>query len=333
MTWKPDTKDTTKIIFIAWTPSSRRMELLAERLDASLHFVHWGTTSELWRAPIKYFIQSVRTWQLLSKEKPDIVIVQNPPIFCVLVSFFYAKRYKANYIIDSHTAAFISWKWRWSVSWHRMLSQHALTTLVHNRSQQNIVKGWGCPYMLLAYTPGDYSEYEDYPLDGLFNVAVVSSFMADERPDAVFRAATRLPDVTFHVTGDANRLARNVLAQKPDNCHLTGYLPYKRYVGLLQEADAIMVLTTRDDTLLMGSFEAVSIGKPLITSNFSVLKDYFPLGTIHIPYTEEGIYTGVLEARSKKDELQREMLRLREKLEEDWENKIGILKSLCNGVQ
>lgn len=318
-----------KISFVAWLPYHRRTELLAQHLGASLHFVHWGQTAELSRAPLKYFIQGIRTWRILKQEKPSIILVQNPPIFCALVAFLYAQRHESQYIIDSHTGAFVSWKWRWSLGLHRMLSRRALTTLVHNRSQEEIVKTWKCPYMLLAYTPGDYSPFEPYPLNDQFNVAVISSFRSDERPEVVFRAAARLPGVAFYLTGNSKRLARSVLAKRPNNCHLTGYLPYERYVGLLQGADAVMALTARDDTLLMGGFEAVCIGQPLITSDWPVLKEFFALGTVHVPYTEEGIYDGVRRVQAEHDSLQRDMLRLRDRLGDTWKERLRELKELC----
>lgn len=73
-----------------------------------------------------------------------------------------------------------------------------------------------------------------------------------------------------------------------NNCRLTGYLPYDRYVGLLRGVDVILDLTSQDHTLLMGAFEAVSLGTPLIVSDWPILRDYFSLGTVHVPNTVEG---------------------------------------------
>jgi glycosyltransferase involved in cell wall biosynthesis len=207
-----------------------------------------------------------------------------------------------------------------------MLSRRALTTIVHNESQGKIVKGWGCRYCVIAFTPGDYSSSEDFPLDGQFNVAVVSSFAPDEPLNAVFDAASRLPEARFYFTGDSKRIPPALLAKKPNNCCLTGYLSYERYLGLLGGADAIMVLTTRDHTLLMGGFEAVSLGTPLITSDWPTLKDYFPIGAIHVPNTVEGIYEGVRQAQVEHDTLKRDILKLRDRLQNEWEKRFEELQ-------
>jgi glycosyltransferase involved in cell wall biosynthesis len=320
-----------KITFIAWVHFHRRTELLAQHLGATLHFIQYGQLERVLQAPFRYPVQARQTWRILRRERPDVILVQNPPIFCALVAFLFGWRHGAQYVIDSHTGAFVSLKWRWSLWLHRLLSKRALTTLVHNKSQETLVERWGCPYLVLAYTPGDCSSGEHFPLGRRFNVALISSFRGDERPDIVFEAASHLPEVDFYLTGNSERLSRAVLAQKPENCHLTGYLSYDRYVGLLRGADAIMALTTRDDTLLMGGFEALWMGKPFITSDWPVLKDYFSLGTVHVPYTVEGICRGVRLARTESDTLQRDILRLRDLREKEWQQKLAQLQGLLRG--
>jgi len=315
-----------KSTFIAWTRYHRRSELLAQHLGATLHFIYNGRLGKLWQTPVRYLVQARRTWRVLRQERPDVVFVQNPPIFCALVASLYARRYGARYVIDSHTGAFLSPKWRWSLGLHRMLSRRALTTIVHNRSQEKIVNRWGCRYCVLAFTPGDYPAGEHFSLDGQFNVAVISSFREDEPLDVVFEAAGLLPEVSFYVTGDYTRIATSLLAKKPDNCRLTGFLPYERYVGLLREVDAAMVLTTQDHTLLMGGFEAVSLGTPLIVSHWPLLRDFFSLGTVHVPNTVEGICEGVRRAQREQTVLQRGILILREQLRSEWEQQFAELR-------
>ena len=315
-----------KSIFIAWTRFQQRSEFLAKHLGAQVHYVCFGRQGRLLQAPLRYLVQAWKTWRILRHERPEIVFVQNPPIFCILFAYLYAQCYKTKYVIDSHTSAFVSSKWRWSKRLHRLLSRRALTTIVHNISQEKIVKHWGCSYIVLSDYPGPKSYEESHILDEKFNVAVVCSFAKDEPLDIVFEAARRLPDVNFHVTGDSNRIASSLLSEKPDNCFLTGYLPYEKYLGLLRGVDVIIALTTRDHTLLSGAWEAISLGTPLITSDWPILKDYFYLGTIHITNTKEGVYSGVLKAQVEHYALQRDILKLRDSLENEWNNKFKQLQ-------
>lgn len=320
-------KGVKRITFIAWIRFQQRSELLAHHLGATMHFIYYGKRGKRLELPLRYLVQALRTWRVFRQETPGVVFVQNPPIFCVLVAFIYARIHRATCVIDSHTGAFFP-PWRWSLWLHRMLSRSALTTIVHNKSQEKILKTWGCHTFVLSDYPGPRQEGEPFSLDGQFNVAVVSSFAPDEPLDAIFGAATRLPEARFYVTGDSNRIPPPLLTKKPNNCCLTGYLPYQRYLGLLRGVDVIIVLTTRDHTLLSGGYEAVSLGTPLITSDWPVLKDQFSIGTVHVQNTAEGIYEGVRQAQVEHDTLQQDMLRLRDRLQSEWQKSFEELQCL-----
>jgi hypothetical protein len=315
-----------KGIFIAWTRYHQRTEFLAHKLGIRLHYIYSGNQGRLLHAPIRFIIQAWQTWRILRREFPEFVFIQNPPIFCVLIAFIYSWRYGARYVIDSHTAAFLSPRWRWSLWLHRLLSTRALMTIVHNSSQGKMIKSWGCSDFVLGDYPGPRAGGVRFHLDGQFNVAVISSFATDEPLDIVFEAAGGLPEINFYVTGDSNRIAPRLLAKKPHNCSLTGYLPHKRYLGLLQGVDAIIALTTRNHTLLSGAWEAVSIGKPLIVSDWPILKHCFSQGTVHVPNTAEGVYRGVRRVQAEHDILQQDMLKLRDQLTQEWELKFRELQ-------
>ncbi len=319
-----------KSVFIVWGQHHRRSELLARHLGSTIHYVNCGVSGKLVQAPIRYVVQALKTWHILGRGKPCIVLVQNPPIFGVIVAFLYAWLHNAEYVIDSHTGAFVSPKWRWSLWLHRFLSQSALLTIVHNKSQERIVKPWGCRYCVLGFIPGDYPYGEDYPLKGQFNVAVISTFKSDEPLDVLFDAAERLPGVEFYITGNSKRSSPHLSAKKPQNCHLTGFLSYGQYIGLLRAADAVMDLTTRDHTLLMGGFEAVSVGTPLITSDWPILREYFSEGTVHIPNSAHGICEGVRYARANCDILREEILTLRNRLRQEWDAGFAQLRDLLH---
>jgi glycosyltransferase involved in cell wall biosynthesis len=315
--------------FIVWARYQRRAESLAEQLGASLHFVWDGRGREV-VAPVRYGLQARQTWRVLWRERPALVFVQNPPIFAVLVCLIYAAGTNSRYVIDTHSGAFLARKWRWALPLHRMASRHALVTIVHNKSQAGIVKAWDCKYAILHDFPGLYSSGEKCALAGKFNVAVVCSFSEDEPLEVIFEAAENLGEVKFHVTGDRGRSARIRLSEKAENVRLTGYLSYPQYMGLLGAADVVLALTTQDDTLLSGANEAVSVGTPLIVSDWPLLRDRFCLGAVYVPNTVEGICEGVRRAQSDHAELRRGILRLRENLEGEWQGEFGKLLAMLN---
>jgi len=320
-----------KKIFIAWIRYHRRSELLAQHLGTKLYFVQYGQPGKIFQAPLRYVIQSIKTLKILKHEKPHTLFVQNPPIFLALIASWYSRRHGAQYVIDSHTGAFQGSRWGWSVGLHRLISKRALTTIVHNKSQEKIVANWGCHYNVIAYTPGDYPSGERFPFKERFNVAMACSFVDKDEPiQEVLEAARRLPDVGVYLTGNNKLVPRDILQKKPDNCRFVGFLPNNQYIGLLRSVDAIMVLTKWNHTLVMGGFEAVCLGKPLITSDWPVLKEYFSMGTIHTPNTIEGIYKSICQTRSEQVSLQHDILRLRDRLDSEWKKNLADLQKLLN---
>lgn len=60
-----------------------------------------------------------------------------------------------------------------------------------------------------------------------------------------------------------------------------------------------------------GGYEAMALEKPLITSNWGVLRETFYLGTVYIANTSEAIAKAVTQALSERPRLVAEMRQLR----------------------
>jgi glycosyltransferase involved in cell wall biosynthesis len=321
---------TVAIKCIAWTRYDRRPDLLAQHLGVKADFITHGQRGKLLRTPGRYVQQARHTWRLLQSDCPEVVFIQAPPVFAPLVVALYARQHGARYVIDGHTGAFLSPKWQWSRPLLRMAARGAVTTLVTNDYLKSIVEGWGARASILAFTPGQYPSGDAFPFESgnRFKVTVVSTYEIDEPLNVVFEAAQRLPDVTFYITGNPNYADPALLACKPPNCQLTGYLPYGQYIALLRGCDVVMDLTTRNHTLLMGAYEAISLGTPLIVSDWPVLRAYFSKGTVHTPNTADGIAEAVRRAQHNLPVLRREAPVLRDALQAEWDKRFGELQDL-----
>ena len=80
--------NSAKITFIAWVSYHRRSELLAQHLNADLHYICYGKQGGIWQTVLRYLIQAIQTWSVLSREQPEVIFVQNPPIFCALTCVY-----------------------------------------------------------------------------------------------------------------------------------------------------------------------------------------------------------------------------------------------------
>jgi glycosyltransferase involved in cell wall biosynthesis len=196
---------------------------------------------------------------------------------------------------------------------------------VTNEHLEGIVRAWGAQTFIIADIPGKFPKGKPFPLNGHFSVAVINTFAPDEPIGEVLKAAATLPDVQFYITGDPIRAKKTFLEDHPSNVKFTGFLPDEEYIGLLRVAQAIMVLTTRDHTMQRGACEAVSLGKPIITSNWPLLQRYFSKGTVYVDNSCKGIREGVLRMQHEQEKLEKDILLLQQERHVEWDEKYQAL--------
>jgi len=291
---------------------------MADELGIDVHYISRTNRRGLMGAVLKYPVQAVDTVRLLLRNRPDVVIVQNPPSIAPLIVAAYAAIRRARFVVDAHSDAMMSPIWTRPQWLYRYLARRAQATIVTNEHFAGIIRGWGGRALVIQDIPAEFPE-GSFEVDGGFNVAVVNTFAADEPVEAVLAAARNLHDVTFLVTGDPTRAPQRVPATLPPNVRFTGFLPDASYYGLLRSSQAVMCLTTRDHTMQRGACEALSLGTPIITSDWPILSDYFSRGTVYVDNTASGIRDGVLEMRRGLHEYQREIVELHERQVKQWE--------------
>jgi len=311
---------TNKKIFVAWAPYSRRSQSLAIELGMDLHLIHYLKFQRPAYASLKYVLQAVSTLVLLLKERPAIVFVQDPPIFASLVVYLYTVLTfgQARFVVDAHTGALLHPWWKPFRGLQKFIYRRALTIITTNRMLTECVRSWGADSMALAGPPIHIPPGEAMSLSEAFNLVLVNTFSPDEPLSVALEAVAGSPDVHLYVTGDVGKAPACLLEAAPANVTFTGFLSDDDYLRLLRGADAIMVLTDDDFTLQLGGMEAVAVGKPIITSALSFLREYFNHGTVHVPNTPDGIREGIVELQKDITRLSAGILRLRRVHQEEW---------------
>jgi glycosyltransferase involved in cell wall biosynthesis len=260
------------------------------------------------------------TFAFLIRHRYQLVFVQDPPIFTVLPVYFFSLFSKTRFIIDSHTDALQASWWKWTLPLHRFLESRAITTIVTNDRLREMIEGWGAHGFTLPDPPAQFDIPKPRMLsDSSLNVVVVSTADYDEPIEEILEVARELPEVNFYITGDfANsRHHQGVVERAPESVHFTGYLR-EDYFALLDAADVVMCLTTEDNTFLSGNNEALWLGKPIITSDWPVLRRYFSRGTLHVENSVAKICQSVLDMRERLDEYQAEIRALQADRRRDW---------------
>ena len=319
--------DLNRWIFIAWAPHGRRSELLAKELQVKLYFIHYLKFQVPYYAPLKYIFQSLRTFQVLFKGRPNVVFVQNPPFFGSLVVYLYCCLAGAKFVIDHHSDAFSS-RWKWALPIQKFLARRAITNLVTNQHWAAIVQSWSADVFILPDPFVTLPEGTDVVVKPGFNVVFINTFAPDEPIEAVLQSASQLPDVHFYITGNTRKKPASFFANLPANVTFTGFLPDSHYFGLLRATQAVLALTTRNYTLQGGGCEAVSLGKPLITSDWPYLRELFAKGTIYVPNSSDGIRDGMLIMQQRYKDLEKEIISFRQESRREWDTHFAQLKEL-----
>jgi glycosyltransferase involved in cell wall biosynthesis len=328
----------TRALMVTWAPYSGRSEGLAQHLGIRNYFIHYLAFQRPWIAPLKYPLQAAATLRLLGRERPAVVLVQNPPPVAPLVVALYAAVTGAGFIIDSHSEAFLIRRWRWTLPLQRWLARCALATVVTNAHLAGVVRRWGAPALIAVDPPitipsrdGDAEPALEPPADR-FTVVVVSTFADDEPIGEVLQAARALPDVRFAITGDPAYARPEWLAEPPPNVEFTGFLQRDAYFARIRCANALLVLTTLDHTVLRGAWEALDLGQPLVLSDWPILREYFCRGTVHVVNTAASIAAGIREARAREAALRAEMVALRAERRQAWRQAQQALEALIARV-
>ncbi len=273
--------------FYAWAPYGRRSESLAKELDAELFFIHYLKFQVPAFAPFKYILQGIRTHFIMLTQRPQLVFVQNSPIFCAWAVYLHGLLFGTKFVLDHHSDAFAD-RWNWIGPLQRFLVRKAELNLVTTDHWVKIIEGWGGKATILEDALPVFPEVAPYPVQDGTCVVMVNTYADDEPLSEVVGAARLLPDVTFYITGNKASQPPETFENTPDNVVFTGFLSDSDYIGLLKASDAVMALTTRDHTLQGGGFEAVALGKPLITSDWPLLRFLFKKGTFYADNTAEG---------------------------------------------
>jgi glycosyltransferase involved in cell wall biosynthesis len=319
------------MMFISWIAFSRRGQLISKQFKLK-HYQIQSLKHKYFLSPLRYILQTLTTIRILFRENPKIVFVQNPPIFAPIVVYLFVKLKNAKFVIDSHTGALLAPWWKWSLPLHSYLSRRALVTIVTNQHLAQKINNWGAKAFILPDIPIVFPEGRRVKLKKKFSIVVINTFSPDEPIKEILEAALSLPDIHFYITGDIIQAKKVYLKSYSKNVEFTNFLPDDDYIGLLRAVQAIMVLTNDNHTMQRGACEALSLGKPIITSNWPILRNFFNKGTVYVDNTSIGIKNGIIEARSNLERLKREILNLKKERYSEWKEQYNNLTNLLKTV-
>lgn len=314
-------------VWISWETQRRSIEL-AKTLNCKLYLFK---SSGILRYPRNI----INTFKVICNASTHTIFVQNPSMILATVVCIYKYISKKKVIVDRHSTFFLDSTNRYSIksiifrALHKFTIKNADLTIVTNKYLANIVEEMDGNAFVLPDKLPEINQTKNYDVDGQFNVLLISSFGEDEPIEEVFKAMEKVnvKNLKLYVSGNYNKLTKALKLNVPSNVVFTGYLEEQDYMNLLYSVDAIMVLTTEDYCMLCGCYESVSVCKPIITSNKSVLQDYFK-GSIFVDNNSEDIINGIYDLVDNYEFYKENVIKLKSILEDKWCRKLNEMESL-----
>lgn len=243
----------------------------------------------------RYFLSFFKTCLVLIQHRPAVIFTLNQPAPLVLTIYLFTKLVGGAYILDSHSAPFNDPKLRWLLPAYRFFASKALLNINTNSYHQKLVESWGGKSIIISDIPIEFNLKLPSVKVSPKSIAYVASFDFDEPLQEVIAAARQLPDVTFHVTGNLSRAPIHIINAKPPNVIFEGFLSRNDFLRLIKSVKAVMTLTTRNYTMQRAGYEALSLEKPIITSDWPILRESFGGGAVFVQNRADSIYNGICE--------------------------------------
>ena len=287
---------------VAWDNYQGRTQALAAALGGRAWYIRSRPKHKAF-LPVRYLVDSIRMWALLRRHRPAVLIVITPPVVAPLVAWLWCSTHRCRLVVDCHTGAFHSWKWRWSARLLRPVCQKAAAALVHTLEDEELVAAWGASALLVPDDLPDPRQAAAPPTAAGLRVVVAGSLDGNEPVAEVVEATRLVPDVEFRLPGDEQRVPLSVRQGAPRNATFTGWLDYPTFLGELLAANVVAVFSTDPHIMNRAAFEAVGLGRPLVLSDLPGLRSRFGDAALFAPNDPRSMADVMLQALGRQDEL------------------------------
>jgi len=287
-----------KTAWITWERQPRNVSL------ANLFSSDYYEFDDIKNTFVRYIIYIKRTISIFTKGY-STVFVQNPSIVLSFVGICLAKLTSTQVVIDAHNAGVRPLEGRFFLLqvFNRWILRQASFVIVTNPHTQLFLKGFSIssfvlpdplPSMLIDSKVCRSNELK-------YDIFVVCSWSEDEPIKEYLNAATLLPDLSFAFTGKFNNFfAKNKDLNIPGNVTMLGFVSESDYIWMMKHANVILDITTREDCLVCGAYEAISLDKPILLANSFVNKDLFGDAAFYSEVTVEELVSAIQYAYLKR---------------------------------
>jgi glycosyltransferase involved in cell wall biosynthesis len=245
-----------------------------------------------------------RTLAILRRERPSVVICQNPSIVLSLYLLLLRPFLGFKLAVDAHYGGVVSWTGSQAVQ--RVLNhlnRNVDLVIVTNANHANHVRQVGGRAFVCPDPLPDLSRYEGSEPVLPRKVFYICSFDIDEPYEEVFRAASDLAVEGFRLFVSGNYARASISPGSHPDVEFLGFVPEDDFYRHLFSASLVIDLTENDDCLVCGAYEAMAAGKPTVLSKKPALQAYFRGGSVFTENDAEEIAAAIRKAHESAEGL------------------------------
>lgn len=333
-------------LLIAWAPFSPTLVEVGSLVSGRVVFLNILFGKKL-AAPLRYAFLALRTLSLLGRQRPRVVLAQNPPIFLPILLVLTKPLYRFKLIIDHHAI--------WSIKTLRqpLLSQGiaALERFASTRADSNMSPNNNWTRELRARGATDAFTYHDFIPKPTTTIRKDHEWTANPLPphhylviaahgghpqellEEEIAAVSGLQDYLLVITGKREKLGHRIARLGPrSNVIYPGYLDDASYEALKRSADVALSLSTEINTVPHAIHEYLAYGIPTIVLKDSLLRSLFDAAIVEIddarPETVRTALKRVTEDSIVRSQLRKNRDRNYEQRSEMYKNEVSKLKQV-----
>jgi glycosyltransferase involved in cell wall biosynthesis len=287
-----------RIIWITWERQVRNLSM-SRSLDIPLFEILSPR-----RGVIRYATSIWRTLGALRRERPRVVVCQNPSVVLVLLLLSVRSLFGLKVVVDAHYIG-VDGRRR-GKRFQRLLdwcNRSVDMVIVTNRDHaEHVERVGGVAYICQDPFP-DLSRYIDLKAEEDKKVFMICSFDRDEPFMKAFEAASMIVQEGFQLYVSGNYRKAGIDPDLYPHIGFLGFVPEDEFYQHLFSACVVLDLTENDNCLVCGAYEALQAGKPLVLSRKQALMDYFTRGVVYTENHAEDIAAAIRRAYSERETL------------------------------
>jgi len=234
---------------------------------------------------LKYPELIFKTINIIAENKIKILFVQNPSIVLSFLAVCLKPIFGLTVIVDAHNSGIFPLEGRSKILsfFARIICKTSNYTIVSNHFLAETVAAWdGNPIVVPDPIPNLAAHRGNPQPVSIPYILFICTWAADEPYHEIIKAAQLLKNgISIYMTGKyQGKLTSSEILALPQNIKLLGFVSESDYINYFEHATGVIDLTTRDNCLVCGAYEATELGIPAILSNSFVNKNIFSQGFV-----------------------------------------------------